>query len=399
MSASHSIFQKLWIDVCAWRQNTVQVRDFLVRLSALCLGFSILFSGRLWFQTDRVIVPAPIWPAMSALPENINAVLYGAALLICGILLVAPRYCRLGIFLPAIFTYWILQDQLRWQPFVYMYVFSLFALAFTDRKADESGFDPIRVMIAGVYFWAGAYKINTYFMASIFPWFVEPIFPDKQLAMIIGIFVPFEEAFIGLALLIPRLRIPALLMATVMLVVVLASLGPFGHNWGHIVWPWNVYLYLITFILFFWEKRDFLEKRALRSKISAVSAALFVFLPALGGLGYWGMHPSFMLYSGMPPMAVVKLYPRENLGFLPADLSSHIDKKFEIDLTMLTIKEFHVASTPGWVSDDSLHQQGKGLCSHLKYPDKSYLIIMGLEHPWSTTVTQKKYPLCNEKQG
>lgn len=393
-SCANISFFKIWNNVTLWCQNANNVRRFLIRFSCVCIIFSVVFLDTLWFQTDRLISPVPILDMMGRLPPDINLWVYATALFLCSALFIFPDNRHFGLLMPIIFVFWVLQDQLRWQPFLYMYSFSLLALSLTKDDADQTDFDPLRYMIAGVYFWAGAYKLNTVFVFFIFPWFVEPIFPYKDWASILGLIVPFEEAFIGIALLFPKLRKYGLAMATVMLIVVLLCLGPFGHDWGVVVWPWNVYLYLATFILFFWEKRPLVNFSLIRKKLSLFATVIFIFLPALGGLGYWGAHPSFMLYSGMPPMPEVVFDKREKLDFFSLFLKEKVNNQNGIDMTLLTIDEFYVASTPGWVGVDIFKRQASGLCQRLEYPKSAQLIVRRIDHIWSRALSEEKYMLC-----
>jgi hypothetical protein len=55
---------------------------------------------------------------------------------------------------------------------------------------------------------------------------------------------------IAITLLLKGFRLLALALACAMHMFVLLMIGPFGHNWGTIVWPWNISMVILLFILF-----------------------------------------------------------------------------------------------------------------------------------------------------
>lgn len=152
----------------------------------------------------------------------------------------------------------IMMDMLLAQPYIYMYCFTLFVVA-TGSRHQKSALNALRIMVSGVYFWAGFHKLNATFYASVFPWFFSPVYTFSHadsfggLDIVMGIImlgVPLFESMIGVLLLFPKYRKIATAMAFTMLVTVLICLGPFGHNWGIGVWPWNIFLFLLEVRLF-----------------------------------------------------------------------------------------------------------------------------------------------------
>ncbi len=211
-----------------------------VRLAALCTILALAQSKDLWFDDNRLIMPVPILPLFGAMPVLLSQVFYFSVMGVAAVLFVRPDFRRLCFYPPAVFALWVLQDQLRWQPFLYMFMFTLLACATLPQKPVARDLDPLRWMVAGIYFWAGFFKINTVFIFSLFPWFMQAWLQDRTLVTALGFIAPFFEAAIGLCLVFPKTRQYGVMLAAGMLAVVLASLGPLGHNWGLIVWPWNV---------------------------------------------------------------------------------------------------------------------------------------------------------------
>ena len=87
-------------------------------------------------------------------------------------------------------------------------------------------------------------------------------------------------------------------MAFIMLVVVLTCLGLDSDLWNIIVWPWNIYLFLLTFMLFY-KPASIDDTVRFRFDIPTLATiALFVITPAFALFGWGHSYPAFKLYSG-----------------------------------------------------------------------------------------------------
>jgi hypothetical protein len=117
-----------------------------------------------------------------------------------------------------------------------------------------------------------------------------------------GIVAPLVEASIGVGLL-TRYRNWAVILALGMHAFILLCLGPLGHDWNTVVWPWNVAM--ATFVvLLFWRTGDISPKKILLptrrrpSYLHAVVLVLFAVMPLFGLFGLWDSCLSASLYSG-----------------------------------------------------------------------------------------------------
>lgn len=370
----------------------------IIVLTALCLLISLVLSFTLWLREERIFAPSPIIPLINDLPFWVDWGLLGAVLLATLMLLLEPGKKLPAIVFPVIFIVWILQDSLRWQPFLYMYAF-VFLVVFCNhfyQKTDKNRLLlPFQVMVIGVYFWAGIGKINPYFREYMFPWFVRPILPNYDLAVYIAYLAPVIEFMIGIFLIIPRLRIYGIGLAFIMLVVVLLCLGPLGHNWGMIVWPWNVFLFAIACACFlFNERRNLFALEYFKRPLVILAVVLFWFLPLMGQFGYWGALPSFKLYSGDIAMGNVILDKQENIDRLPPDVAA-ASTEDGINLIFWNINEFSIAPTPSVPGYNMYLTGARGLCPYLEKPENAYLVTEMFKLKNDTVKkTMSKVKLC-----
>ena len=361
--------------------------NLVVRLTAFCILVSLLLTRALWVDGARLYAPAPV---IAGLPMAANAVLYWGMIALCALLCVAPALRRWGVLIAPVFAYFVLQDQLRGQFYLYMHVFALLVCAAVPKRAEDKHLDAIRLMLAGVYIWAGVYKLNAIFITQVFPWFVAPFFPFPEAAKIIGFAVPFLEALVGVFLLIPGWRWLAQILAFSMLVVVLLSIGPLGHNQALPVWPANVYMDALVIFLFIGNRRRFDG----RSPLNIIAIALFILLPALGFAKQMGPHPSFQLYCGCVPLAQVEFAKGEDFTFLPETLAAQAAEYGSLEASDITYRLFQVSGCNFSPSHVPYREGLRGFCPHLKKPQQAKLRVREPADLTSTTMTETVYDLC-----
>jgi hypothetical protein len=202
----------------------------------------------------------------------------------------------------------VLQDQDRLQPWFYHYSFMLGAVGLSNlgRLSTEGALNACRVVVAFTYFWSGLQKAHVSFAENVYPWLIEPVashLPSEAASVLAhGAYaVPIVETAIGLGLLVRPLRKPAVIVAILMHAFILFSLGPWGHNWNSVIWPWNPAMIAFVLILF-WRAPDNPSLLAVvkpgGSTYRAVVLVLFAFMPALNFVGLWDSYLSASLYSG-----------------------------------------------------------------------------------------------------
>jgi len=202
----------------------------------------------------------------------------------------------------------VLQDQNRLQPWFYQYSFMLGAVGLCNlgRLSAEGALNTCRLIVAFTYFWSGLQKAQVSFAENVYPWLIEPLVSHlpSEAASALGhgaYAVPVMETAIGLGLLVRPFRKPAVVAAILMHAFILFSLGPWGHDWNSVVWPWNLAMVAFDLILF-WRAPDRSSLLAVvkpgGSAYRAVVLVLFAFMPALNFVGLWDSYLSASLYSG-----------------------------------------------------------------------------------------------------
>lgn len=224
-------------------------------------------------------------------------------------------------------------DQSRLQPWFYEYLLLFAALAwfYSSRDAGRrfSALNACRLLLASIYFWSGAQKINPRFPREMFPWIVKPLLDDMPrlapIAAHAAYAAPVVEIAIGLALLPRRTRPFAAAAAVAMHGFLLLVLGPLGRNHNSVIWPWN--LMMIGAVLALFVHTPDVSARAIGVPAGPVlfraAVAFVVLAPALSFAGIWDNYFSWALYSGNHAEAVFYV-SYDLLDRLPDPIADHV---------------------------------------------------------------------------
>lgn len=201
-------------------------------------------------------------------------------------------------------------DQMRWQPWFYQYFVMLATLGVfswddADTEKRQAVINTSRLIVASIYIFSGLQKMNPAFTSGVFPWMVQPVtqlFPVSLqiVPSSLGMMVPFLELGIGVGVLTTKFRTYAIILALVMMGFVLFTLGPLGHNWNSVVWPWNVAMASLVVILF-WRTEHFSLRDVLWVRdfpLHRVALILFAIMPIFSFFNLWDSYLSSTLYSG-----------------------------------------------------------------------------------------------------
>jgi hypothetical protein len=275
----------------------------------IALVAGLLLSAKLWVST-RAYPLVPLLDFVPPLPYPLDYLLLGLlGGLLVGVLLLRGRpsgaFVAAALVLAALL---VVQDQGRLQPWFYQYSFMLGAVGLSNlgRLSTEGAMNTCRLIVAFTYLWSGLQKAHVTFAEDVYPWLMEPLTsrlsPGAVPALEYGAYaVPVIETAIGLGLLARPLRRPALVGAILMHVFILFSIGPWGHDWNSVVWPWNVAMMVFDLILF-WRAPDnpslFAVLKPGGSAFRTAVLDLFAFMPALNFFGMWDSYLSSSLYSG-----------------------------------------------------------------------------------------------------
>ncbi len=276
-----------------------------------CLGFlaGLLLSPRLWLSTRTYpLTPAAdLWPGI---PYPLDHVWYIALLGLLGAVLVVPRPRRLLVAFLVLGGLLALGDQSRWQPWAYQYFLIGIALAAypwqdAEKNPEQAAasLNACRVIVAGTYFWSGVQKFNWSFLYEGFPWLLQPfVSPTETVQPWLaagGLAAALVEMGLGIGLLVRPLRTAAIVGVCAMHFFILLCLGPLGHNFNRVVWPWNLVMPLFTLILF--ARSGPLGSAGMLRPHRAVHVMALLLLgvmPALSFVGLWNHYLSAALYSG-----------------------------------------------------------------------------------------------------
>lgn len=209
----------------------------------------------------------------------------------------------------------VAQDITRLQPWIIHYTAILLLFSFAIPKKYAQGvyvLDAARLVVGGMYFWAGVQKFNIRFFTEVFPWFTESLWrpfgeTGATIAIIIGLCIPVIEAGFALGFFTRRFRHLSLLGATSMIIVVLTCLGPPGHSWNSSVWPWNFGIYGMAVALFLGLQTSLPEfiKRQRHNALAWIAFAFFWIMPIGNYFGVTDHYLSWSLYSGHVPEATL----------------------------------------------------------------------------------------------
>lgn len=277
----------------------------LITLVACGLLSSMALSWRVW----TALRAFPLTPVLG-LPDSVNASLgyLALALLIVALitLLVAPSFVWTALAAASLGSLFLL-DQMRLQPWALQYGGMLLVIATAlhprvqDRaRAQLAALNACGLILAATYFWSGVQKLNPTFRDEVFPWFTLPLagwLHIDKLPYILGYVCPWTELAIAIALLIPRTRRLGVIGVLGIHGFALLMLGPLGHNWNNVVWPWNV-VQALAAVCIFWSNSPRAVPAARASFAYAFALLIFGLLPALSFIGLWDSYASMALYSG-----------------------------------------------------------------------------------------------------
>jgi hypothetical protein len=326
-----------------------------VLLAATLLG--LLASAPVWFNS-RLYPLTPITSWFPIFPAPWDKCLFG--LLLATLVAAGWLYRKAVIAFLALSFFAFCEDQNRGQPWLYMYWVMLLLTLFPPPVSIAA----CRLGMTAVYVWSGLQKCNTRFFKVVPSSFISPVHNWHLPPILIRLLEacvaasPFIEIAIALALWIPGARRPAIAVVALLHLGALLFLGPFARNYNTVVWPWNLAMIGLIWILFstarFFprpatislpapsklspKKSPSAERTAasgfhidlgqcfrelLRCKPALIIVALFALLPVLSFAGKWDSYFSFALYS--ENQAIANVFVTKEFGDgLPAEMRGYV---------------------------------------------------------------------------
>jgi uncharacterized membrane protein YphA (DoxX/SURF4 family) len=349
----------------------------------------LLLCSRLW-TGPRDFPLTPVIQGLPTLPTYLTTL---AFMLLLGLLLaiiLQPRPQKLMVAALLIVAAFALYDQTRWQPWFYQYYFMLAVLALSYSKNESYSknnnnvagvaLTTCRLMVAGIYFYSGLQKANLTFVSEVFPWLLEPITqslsPQLQGVLLTsGLFAPFLEMSIGVGLLLKGFRTYTTFMAVAMHLFILFVLGPLGHNWGMVIWPWNITMMALVFILNTRPETTSATQWFKASWPHLVIRVLFVVMPALSFFNLWDSYLSWTLYSGNVASAEVYLSDTVKMK-LPVSLLESVSTSTK-DENVLSLFDWARTelNVPPYPETRVYRSIARNLCSYAAQPSEVRLVV------------------------
>lgn len=251
----------------------------------------MVLSHKLWLSA-RFYPLTPVFPFLKPIPSPFDYILFGATLVALAASAITPRLIPIFASLAVALA---VCDQSRLQPWFYEYFFLLLGVSFASPNA-------CRLIVASAYIWSGIQKLNAGFIDDTFPSVLEPLLrhlPRHAQAMVhpLSVAAPFVELWIGIALLGRKFRTGGVVVAVAMHLFILMAFSPWGENYNHVVWPWNIAMAAAVVILF-WKSNESV-KHILWGEGPFHIAVLLLFglAPALGLFGKWDHYLSSAMYT------------------------------------------------------------------------------------------------------
>ncbi|HEY3840578.1 MAG TPA: DoxX family protein [Bryobacteraceae bacterium] len=343
--------------------------------TTICLGLiaGLLLSPKLWLS-DRDYPLTPALDFFPPIPHPLDLALYSAMIALLVLIFIIPRpvECIAGFTVVALTL--AIEDQSRWQPWFYQYVFMLVAIGLAR---PDSAFNICRLILASVYFWSGLQKFNPGFQQDTLYWLLAPLTATLRVDWL-AVVIPVTETLIALGLLIGGLRKPAVIAAVAMHLLILLSVGPLGHNHNRVVWPWNLAMGVLV-VLLFWHSDFRLRDLAPRTVLHAAVFLLFAVLPALSFFDLWDSYLSFALYSGNQRKAVIYLADAV-AAKLPDRLQQELDgpeSDSGVDTLDIEAWSFDELNVPDYAEIRVLKNVGRSVCRILNDSPSVVLMVDG----------------------
>lgn len=293
------------------------------RLLGVALLVHLLLSFRLW-AGERLFPHVPVWQNL-ALPGFVEYLVAAALVLLSAGLVVLPRDRRLALQLAIMLPAYCLFDQMRLQPWLYLFWLLLVARC-GSQENPRIALGVQRLAIAGLYVWSGLHKLNPEYWNYTHGFVLQPLqvyLPAAVFQALLGgsYLAGPMEALLGLGLLFVRTRTLACRGLWLMHAFLLLCLGT--QHWNAIVWPWN--LVMMCFVWrYFYESDWKLDLKSLltaRPRLPTAAVLALVWLaPLLNLAGLWDHYLSFSLYSGRSRALVI---------YVKADVAERLDPKLQ----------------------------------------------------------------------
>ncbi len=252
---------------------------------------------------DRSFPMAPPFEWMYAVPAEVHLLSALVTLFFMSWLFQQPERWNTIPYLLLMAAMSDLLDQNRWQPWEYLFA-TLLLVIYINRRNTNAMVGMIMFVVAALYFYSGVSKFHEGFLYSTWqPMFLKQL-PELNTAvqhsalMHLGYSIPLVETLAAVGLLFPGTRKQAAVLLMLMHAILLLLVGPTGMNYNWIIWPWNMGMIVLLYVLTFKTQGFKPETSVLVLKANMLIVLLWGVLPLTYYLDLWDAYPSAQLYSG-----------------------------------------------------------------------------------------------------
>ncbi|MFN4234818.1 MAG: hypothetical protein ACK4IK_08435 [Bacteroidia bacterium] len=327
---------------------------YLTKISYIFLLIGIVISLKLWLS-NRYFPLVPLINFIPSFTAPFDGILLFIFILSTFIRLLFSNLKSAKIIFWISITALLITDINRMQPWVYCYLLILFFIDFVNSEYNKLNI--IKTLFAVIYFYSGWHKLNPEYFNSVINWFAEPFLNNKNLLYnvfyIIGSAIPLIEMSIAIALFSGRYINLAIYSATFIHLFILFSIGPFGHKYNAVIWPWNVFIPIALFLIFRQSNNENIFqhiKNQIKFKSKYDYILLYIIIsPLLNSINWFPSYLSWNLYSGNTEKAY--LYLGENVNnFFSPDFDDIVkdcyDAPYTLNLKKWALKELNVPPFP-----------------------------------------------------
>lgn len=279
-------------------------------------------------------------------------------------------------------------DCLHLQPWAYQYlllfvVFSRHDWQTGDEAANNQTLGLAQIIIAGLYVWSGAQKMNFSFAHDVLPALLAPvqtIFPSIALPFVfLGIVIPATESLIGCGLFFRKTRNAAVCFAVLMHSFILSLL--IAKDYNSIVWIWNFTL-IFALVFGFWQSPVSMKEAIFKGKFTPVKLVVVanLLLPVLNFFGLWDYFLSGAYYSGNIEIPAVRIN-EEVFEKLPPTAKASVFETKTSGQKILPLFEWSINDTnaPVYLEQRVFRQITREICKLAD--DKSQIDLVIRERP------------------
>jgi hypothetical protein len=174
-------------------------------------------------------------------------------------------------------------------------------------------------MLIATYCYSSINKFNDGFLFSVWDnmilrYFlkIKEAYIEQHLIHYCGYLLALIELTGGIGLLFKRTRETAATILIAMHLLNLIILGPIGLHYNKIIWPWNVAMIILLWIVFIKNEQTF-SINLLWKKSNKLVLFCWGALPALNFIGCWDNYLSCNLYSGHIPLMAICVQDSSNI--------------------------------------------------------------------------------------